>query len=375
MKLILNIGRVLLNFIYFFYKLFPTRKRIAFISRQSDTPSEDIKLLQTELKRRAPDIEVIVLCKMIGSGINGKIKYLIHMFRYQLYILATSEVVVLDGYCIAVSLLKHKKNLKIIQMWHAMGEIKKFGYCTVGEKEGSSATVAKAMRMHKNYNVIFVSSQLCKHLLAPAYRCSEKMMEVMPLPRVDIITQKKYQDLLKKKIFQKYPELPKKETILYAPTFRKGRNINKDIQNFLDAVDYSKYNLVVKLHPLVHNNFLSESAIFDDVFSSVDMLCVSDYVITDYSAFIFEAALAGKPIYRYVPDEDEYKDSRGFFIDINSELPDTASPNPEDIVAKIERKEYDLARIKAFAEKYVQNNGHCTETMAEYILQLWCGEL
>lgn len=50
MKLILNIGRVLLNFIYFFYKLFPTRKRIAFISRQSDTPSGGYKTFADRVK-------------------------------------------------------------------------------------------------------------------------------------------------------------------------------------------------------------------------------------------------------------------------------------------------------------------------------------
>lgn len=369
MTLIINAGRVILNFIYFFYKLFPTRNRITFISRQSDSPSEDIKLLHKELRRRAPDIEVIVSCKMIGPGIIGKIKYFIYMLRYQMYVLATSKVVILDGYCIAISLLKHKHNLKIIQMWHAMGAMKKFGYCAVDEKEGSSATVARAMRMHKNYDVVFVSSPICRHLLAPAYRCPEEIMEIMPLPRVDLITQEKYQECLKEKICQEYPSLMEKETILYAPTFRKDRNINKEIQKLLDLIDYSKYNLVVKLHPLVHNSFQSEAAIFDDLFSAVDFLSVSDYIVTDYSAFIFEAALAGKPIYRYVPDENEYKESRGFFIDIDSELPDIASCDPEDVVAKIERKEYDLARIKAFSEKYVRNNGHCTETIAEYILQ------
>ena len=45
-----------------------------------------------------------------------------------MYYLATSKVCVLDGYCIPASILKHKKKLKIIQIWHASGAIKKFGY-------------------------------------------------------------------------------------------------------------------------------------------------------------------------------------------------------------------------------------------------------
>lgn len=369
MTLILNVGRFLLNFIYFFYKLFPTRNRIVFISRQSQIPSEDIKLLCAEIKRQAPEVEVFVMCRMIDAGIFGKIKYLIYMLRYQMYAIATSKVVILDGYCIAVSLLKHKKSLKIIQMWHAMGAMKKFGYSALDEKEGNSTTLAHAMRMHKNYDTIFVSSEECKHLLAPAYQCPEDIMKVLPLPRVDLITQEKYQSLIKGKIYKTYPQLMEKETILYAPTFRKKRNINQDINSLLDSVDYTRYNLVVKLHPLVHNIFHSKEALFDNKFSTIDMLSVADYIITDYSAFIFEAAVAGKPIYRYIPDKDEYNDERGFFIDIDTELPGTEASNAEDIIAKIEKKEYDLAKIKAFSQKYIQNNGHCTKDIVRYILQ------
>lgn len=373
MTLILNVGRALLNLIYTFYKLFPTRNRIAIISRQSQKPSEDIVLLREEIKRQAPGVEVVVMCKMIDPGVIGKIKYLLYMFRCQMYVIATSKVVILDGYCIAISILKHKSELKVIQMWHAMGALKKFGYCSVGEREGSSSKIAHSMKMHKNYDVIFVSSEECKHLLAPAYRCSEDIMEVMPLPRVDLITQEKYQKIIKEKIYKVYPQLIGKETILYAPTFRKERNMEQAIKNLLNSVDYSKYNLVVKLHPLEHNNFQLEKVVFDDKFSSIDMLTVADYVITDYSAFIFEAAIAGKPIYRYVPDKCEYKGERGFFIDIDYELPDTESISAKDVIAKIEKKEYDLAKIKTFSDKYIQNNGHCTETITKYILQLISG--
>ena len=203
MALILNVGRVLLNLIYTFYKLFPTRNRIAIISRQSQTPSEDIVLLQEEIKRQAPELEVIVMCKMIDSGLIGKMKYLLYMFRYQMYVIATSKAVILDGYCIAISILKHKKELKVIQMWHAMGALKKFGYCSVDEKEGSSSEIAHSMKMHKNYDAILVSSEECKHLLAPAYQCSEDIMKVMPLPRVDLITQEKYQKIIKVREWKK----------------------------------------------------------------------------------------------------------------------------------------------------------------------------
>lgn len=35
----------------------------------------------------------------------------------------------------------------------------------------------------------------------------------------------------------------------------------------------------------------------DDKFSTLEMIFAADYVICDYSAIVFEAALAGKPLF------------------------------------------------------------------------------
>ena len=55
----------------------------------------------------------------------------------QMYHAATSEIVVLDTYCIIISLLKQRKSLKVIQMWHALGAMKKFGYSILDKGEGT----------------------------------------------------------------------------------------------------------------------------------------------------------------------------------------------------------------------------------------------
>lgn len=374
MSVIIYFGNLFLNVIYFFYKFLPTKDKITFISRQSDRPSEDIYLLKQELEYQKPGLEIEILCKKIGKSFLGKIEYFFHMITKQMYALATSKAIVLDGYCITVSMLKHKKELRVVQMWHAMGALKKFGYCSVGEEEGVNKKIATIMKMHKNYDIVFVSSEKCKQLLAPAYKCKEEIMKVMPLPRLDIIMNLDYNKQMKGKIYEIYPELKVKKTILYAPTFRKGPLNKKYIQDLIDIVDYEKYNLIVKLHPLIQDcDFLDSKSIFDKKFSSIDLLCVSDYIITDYSAFIFEAAIAGKPLYRYVPDKEQYEKNRGFLIDIDSEFPGEQSPRAKEIITKIEEEEYDLVKIKRFSEKYIKNTGDFTKNMAKYILQISFG--
>ncbi len=370
MVLLISIGRVLLNFIYVFHKICPVKNRILIVSRQNETASKDIRMLQKELKKQNPDIEVIVSCRMIPPDWGGRGRYLWYMVTEQMHLFATSKVVVLDGYCIVASILRHRKLLKIVQMWHAMGAMKQFGYCTVGKKEGTAPEIASAMRMHQNYDVIFVSSEACKPLLAPAYRCRESIMQVMPLPRTDLITGQDYIQWSRQKIYRRYPFLREKETILYAPTFRKKEEKTDYIYSFVKRVDYERYNLVVKLHPLVEAKVSGSDALFDTEFSADEMLSIADYVVTDYSAFVFEAALAGKPLFRYIPDWDIYEKDRGFLIDIDREFPGEQSQKADTIVAKIEQKEYDLTGVCAFARKYVEKRENCTQEMAQYILQL-----
>ena len=112
-----------INFIYLFFKLKKTDNKITFISRQSDIPSLDFRCLINEIKENYPQYRVDVLCKMIPSGLTGKISYIFEMLR-QMKSLASSRVAVIDGYCIPVCMLKHKSDLTVVQIWHALGAVK-----------------------------------------------------------------------------------------------------------------------------------------------------------------------------------------------------------------------------------------------------------
>ena len=102
MYIILKIGVFLMNILYLLFKLFPTKNKITFISRQSDSINIDFKLIMDEINKEQPSVKVVALCKKIKTGLLSKIKYIFHMF-VQMYHVATSKVVVLDSYCIVVS--------------------------------------------------------------------------------------------------------------------------------------------------------------------------------------------------------------------------------------------------------------------------------
>ncbi len=369
--IIIDFGKILLSIIYFFHKKAATEEKVAFISRQSDVPSEDILMVVSQLEKRH-HIKSVLLTKTLKPGIFNSISYLFHMIGPQMRALATSKIVVLDGYCISVSILKHKPGLVVIQMWHAMGAMKKFGGSILGKEEGYSKAFAKAMNVHKNYDYIFVSSEICKEHLEGAYLTQKDKMIVMPLPRVDKIKRltedSEERTKMRNRIFEEYPQLSQKKNILYSPTFVKIQNGAIDyIAEIIAQTDYSKYNLIIVPHPLSRMAIKSEKAIITKKFPSLEMLAVADYVISDYSAFIFESAVAGKPIFIYRPNVNQYDDARGFYIDVKEEDFCVVSENSREVMSAIENGQYDLKKIQQFASKYIEINGNCAENIADFI--------
>lgn len=134
MTFAIAIFRGFLNLIYAVFKLFPVRNKITLISRQSDSASEDFLMLKTELKKQSPDTEIKILCKKLRKSPPALFSYMGHIL-VQMYHIATSRTVVLDSYCIPISILKQRKKLRVIQIWHAMGALKKFGLSIRGEEE------------------------------------------------------------------------------------------------------------------------------------------------------------------------------------------------------------------------------------------------
>lgn len=329
-----------MGFFYSFYKRRKTEDKIAFISRQSETPSTDFRYLINEIKTNYPQYKVTVLCKMIPSSFGGKIKYLGEMFR-QMKAFATSKVVVLDGYCVLASMLRHKKDLKIIQIWHALGAFKKFGRSVLDKEGGKSSKTAKAFKMHKNYSLIAASGDACVPFFSEAFGQPESRFIPIGIPRMDYLTDKEENARVRGNILLKYPQLDNgRKNILYAPTFRDTDEDRAALaaatKELINKANYSDFNLIVK-HHVVDSN---KEQIYTDSrmnmaegenFTAMDFMCVADYVVTDYSSVICEALLKDLPIYIYCFDSDKYIDERGFYIDFWTDLPALYSKNAKGI--------------------------------------------
>ena len=350
----------MLNVIYLPFKLLKTQNKVVYISRQSNTPSLDFCMLKQKLEKMDSSVKQVMLTRKIGKGVAQKIVYALHIFS-QMYHISTSKVVVVDTYIIPVSVLKHKKSLKVIQIWHALGAIKKFGYQAIGKKEGSSYVVANAMRMHKNYDAITCSSSTTAAFYSEAFNTDINKIKVIGMPRVDEILGKDKN----KEIIKKNPSLKNKKTILYIPTFRKNGTVN--VSDIIKNVDTTKYNLIIKLHPL-DNTKVPQKYVIKGEFTTYDVLKFADYIITDYSATAIEASILQKPIFLYVYDIEEYSESRGLNVNLTEELSNSTYKDIKDILKIIKEGTYDYKELKLFRDKYVEtHNQNNTENICNLI--------
>lgn len=352
-----------MNCIYWFFKHSKTENKIAFISRQSERPSLDFRYLTNEIRTNYPQYKVEVYCKMIPSSFSGKVKYLGEMFK-QMKAMATSRVIVLDGYCILASMLKHKPELKIIQIWHALGSFKKFGKSILDKEGGKSSEVAEAFKMHQNYDLIAASGDKCVKNFAEAFGQDESKFIPIGMPRMDYLTDKEQDKRLKDVIYNKYPELNNgRKNILYVPTFRDTPADKAALEiacdELISAVNYNEYNLIVN-HHVVDTNM---EEIYTDSrtnsrrgesFIGMELMAVADCVVTDYSSIVYEALLKNIPVYIYCFDSEKYIDDRGFYIDFWRDIPAVYSKNAKGIFKLIsDDKRADEKKIQEFKHDYV----------------------
>ena len=369
-RLILQIAVLLMRLVYAPLKLRKTRDRITIISRQSDSPSVDIKLLTDYLQLRYPDIECVVLCRLIGKGLGGKIGYVLHMVR-QMAQIASSRVVVLDGYCIAACVLRHKPETKIIQMWHAAAAVKKFGYQTIGKSGGHSSVVAEAMHMHENYDYILCPSRETGRIFCEGFNASTNKLVYLGLPRLDLVWDSSGSS---DSVRSRFGIPADKEILLYVPTFRKGKPVY--MKELVRSIDPERFVLAVRLHPLDQAEEMTDArqrglqVISDSTLTTQEWIRACDRVITDYSALGVEASLTGKPIYFYLYDISEYERSTGLNVDPRQEMPHATAITGlqlSDLLAG----PYDFDELRRFREKYITvDTDACTARLGDFIYGL-----
>ena len=348
----LFIVKVFVLFIRILYapmKLQKTKNKIVWLSRQSNDISPDMKMLSDEISKISPETKQVFRLRRLENESGLSLSYIFFIFR-DMWEIASAKVAVTDTYSIPVSCLKHKDGFTVIQIWHALGAVKKFGLQSVGKAQGREESVSKAMNMHKNYDIVIAPSEITAGFYHEAFGCSKDKILIASLPRVDVILNgdSRYEEFIKLN-----PQYENKKIIAYLPTFRDNDILY--IKRLYDAFKGNEeYALIVSPHPITET---SEEYKFNGDFSAYDLAKISMGVISDYSATSIECSLLDKPLWFYIPDYEVYKEEKGLNIDIKKELPSACFTDEKELCSAIRSKTYDFDNLKRFSDKFIQNKG------------------
>ena len=138
-----------------------------------------------------------------------------------------------------------------------------------------------------------------------------------------------------------------------------------------------KWTILVRAHfkeknektNIQFNSWLVNASSYPDM---QELLAVVDAGMTDYSSWAYDYILTGRPLFLYVPDLEDYDQSRGFYYPIES-TPFPIAKDNEQLITAIEsfdKVDY-LRRVNAFlAGKGCYEDGMASKRIVEKLKEI-----
>src|SRR5665647_1801971 len=95
-----------------------------------------------------------------------------------MYHVSTAQLVVVDNAFLPVHLAPHRRGTTVVQVWHAVGALKRFGF---------DAPLAEPERtfLHRYYDSVIVSAEAVREPWSTAFRTPIERVAALGTPRTD----------------------------------------------------------------------------------------------------------------------------------------------------------------------------------------------
>jgi CDP-glycerol glycerophosphotransferase len=288
------------------------------------------------------------------------------------YELCTSKIIITNFR--TTDLFIKRKNQHYIQTWHSSLRLKRI------EKDAEDSLPQHYVQMAKKdslkCDLLLSGSRFGTEILKRSFWYDGEIFE-HGIPRNDLLFQSNShkRNQIKQRLNIQYES----KVLLYAPTFRKGNNLDVYDLDYSQVVEKLKtkfggdWIVLVRLHPLllmkssqlVYGEKVIDVTTYDDV---QELLLITDTLISDYSSLIFDFSITKRPCFLYVPDVIEYTSKdRQLYFDL-MELPFISATSNSDLVKKIE--EFQNEVYMDSLSKFLDEVGSYEEGKAsEYLLK------
>ncbi len=260
------------------------------------------------------------------------------------------------------SLRYKKKNCVYLNTWHGVA-FNCIGNAAGGRKDYDFS----------NIDLFCYESEYQKNIFMRDFDVREDALIPTGLPRNDGLYHVSMEEIIKLK---KELGLPSdKKVIMYAPTWRDSydKGASYAIKPPMDLSKWEKklkneYVLLFRTHAYTTKLLGVEFNDFCRDFTSYpiinNLFKVADVLISDYSACIADFSILERPIICFAYDYEDYKSTRGLYIDFNEEMPNGIFETEDKVINHIKTMDYAAECIKTkkmIKDKFTYIGGTATE--------------
>ena len=346
------------------------RNLIVFADAHHDGRPEAMELLYRRLKQSRVQPAYHIVEMYLDFGRASKAEVLEYSTRFMKLYARASVVVVCDNFLPAASCRK-KRETMVVQLWHACGCYKKFGYDAKDDiPEGYHGDV------YRNLSLVTVSAEAAVEPFSSAMHRTHGEVQALGVSRTDLYFSRKWRYRCIETFRELYPDVyeeigaesggeagagsgreagagsggetgvrggrktgslrKRRKVVLWAPTFRGNAGqpglMDLDTEKLQRQLG-KEYLVLTRVHP--HMKEARKAVKNHCPIPTEQLYPVVDVLIADYSSLIYEYLLAAQiqnqqdlhgslcvhgGLVLYVPDLDTYMAQRGTYMDIH-EIP------------------------------------------------------
>lgn len=299
------------------------RNKVVFVENHQDYLTDNFTLIFKQLEKEGYDLHVHYL-KVASSGWKEIIIRSLKLLKD----MGDAQTVFLNESNSLFGAFTLRKETKLIQLWHACGAFKKWGFSVSDKTFGEDEKNLRRYSGHRNYTLVPVSGKEVCCAYEEAFGLKGDIVKPLGVSRTDVFFDETFQEKANRKLGEVIPNLNNRKVILYAPTFRGAIKdavspVIQDIESFYNRL-HEDYIILVKQHPFVKKDYQVEEKYtsfcreIKQEMTMEELIAVADICITDYSSVVFEFSLKQKPVLFFAYDLEDYYDERGFYYPYES---------------------------------------------------------
>lgn len=349
----------------------PKTGRILFASDQQPSMEGNLRRVHERLIERGLDKKFDIRSSFRLPGTTGWVTT-----TRILYLMATSEVILLDDYFGLLNSVTIDRRTRVIQLWHAGSGFKSVGYSRFGSTDSP-----KLHQPHRQYTHAISGSDHLREVYAEAFGIEADAVVATGLPRIDWFLDEARTASSTEDFYSHHPNLRDKRIILFAPTFR-GSSYHTAFYDY-DLIDFDALYeacspdtvVLFRMHHFMRDGITIPDEYRDRFFDftrfpdGLGLLHVTDLLITDYSSIIYEFALLDRPMLFFAPDKAIYAATRGFHRDYEETAPGRVCETFDEVVEAIREGDFEQEKLARFrAENFDRIDTGAADRVIDWLI-------